>query len=207
MRTALWDFNSYCHCVIVGSVLGFAVMSTSAPPVAQYVQCWLLRFFFFFFFFFFFYKQNCNINTNVKKNCTRIKLTKHLLLLLLLLILLRFFIDSGLLLHLLLLHFNYFPSSSSFYLFVWLNFLLSSFLYQEMSELTWRCSQWCARDSRGKNLFVSLLFLLLLFEKPRQSSPTGCPRHFLTRLRKIGKEIQGERRWEAGRLFHNKVLI
>ena len=29
-------------------------------------------------FFFFFYKQNCNINTNVKKNCTRIKLTKHL---------------------------------------------------------------------------------------------------------------------------------
>ena len=35
---------------------------------------------------------------------------------------------------------NHFPSSSSFYLFVRLNFLLSSFLYQEMyqemSELT-----------------------------------------------------------------------
>ena len=50
LLTALWDFNSYCHCVLVGSVLGFAVMSSSAPPVAQYVQCWLLRFFFFFFF-------------------------------------------------------------------------------------------------------------------------------------------------------------
>ena len=54
LLTALWDFNSYCHCVFVGSVLGFAVMSSSAPPVAQYVQCWPLRFFFFFFFFFFF---------------------------------------------------------------------------------------------------------------------------------------------------------
>ena len=31
-----------------------------------------------FFLLLFFYKQNCNINTNVKKNCTRIKLTKHL---------------------------------------------------------------------------------------------------------------------------------
>ena len=29
-------------------------------------------------FFFFFYKPNCNINTDVKKNCTRIKLTKPL---------------------------------------------------------------------------------------------------------------------------------
>ena len=38
----------------------------------------LRKVFFHFFFFFFFYKQNCNINTNVKKNCTRIKLTKHL---------------------------------------------------------------------------------------------------------------------------------
>ena len=34
--------------------------------------------FFFSFNIFFFYKQNCNINTDVKKNCTRIKLTKHL---------------------------------------------------------------------------------------------------------------------------------
>ena len=30
-----------------------------------------------------FSKQNCNINTNVKKNCTRIKLTKHLFFVLL----------------------------------------------------------------------------------------------------------------------------
>ena len=34
--------------------------------------------FFFSFNIFFFYKQNCHISTDVKKNCTRIKLTKHL---------------------------------------------------------------------------------------------------------------------------------
>ena len=34
LLTALRDFHSYCPCVFVGSVLGFAVMSSSASPVS-----------------------------------------------------------------------------------------------------------------------------------------------------------------------------
>ena len=145
----------------MGSVLGFAVMSSSAPPVAQYLQCWLLRFFFFSIFFF-------------------ILIIFHL--------------------HL---HFTYLCDFISFY------------LHSCTKKCTKICLNWREDIHSGvwemqeaKSWFVSLLFFfILLFEKPRQASPTGCPRYFLTRLGKIGKEIQGERRWKAGRLFHNKVLI
>ena len=110
---------------------------------------------------------------------------------------------------LLLLHFNHFPSSSSFYLFVWLNFLLSSFLYQEMyQDIRTDVKIFtvvCERCTRQKVCFFAVFFILL-FEKPRQASPTGCPRYFLTRLRKIGNEIQGERRWKVGRLHGQRGM-
>ena len=59
------------------SAAAFAWRSQVQLPARTFVGFLLLRrlffsfpFFFFFFFFFFVYKENCNINTDVKKNCT-----------------------------------------------------------------------------------------------------------------------------------------